>query len=93
MSGAWNLPDGGDHLGAHVYQDPLYETRWMRYEHQARGRMLRDYQFRDTGEWFAECYAWYYTPDKRGKGAKLNDKDPNTKLYFDASVDTLAPSR
>lgn len=93
LSGAWNLPDGGDHLDTHVYQDPLYDIRWVRYEHQARSRMLRDYQFRDIGEWFAECYAWYYTPDKRGKGAKLYDKDRNTKLYFDTTVDKLAASR
>ena len=28
-----------------------------------------------------------------GQGAKLADKDANTKRYFDAEVDTLAPSR
>lgn len=85
-------PDGGVHLGDHVYQES-YAPRWVRYEHQARGRMVSPYQFRDPGEWFAEAYSFYYAPDERGKGAKLQDKDSNTKAYFDTDVDTLAASR
>jgi hypothetical protein len=88
----FNAPDGGEHLGAHVYEES-YPSQWARYEHAARARMLTQYQFRDPGEWFAEAYAWYYEPDARGKGAKLNDKDPSTKTYFDTTVDTLPTSR
>lgn len=84
--------DGGEHLGEHVYQQS-YAPTWVRYRHEARTRMVAPYQFRDPGEWFAECYAAYYRPDPRGKGAKLNEKDPNTKLYFDTVVDKLAASR
>jgi hypothetical protein len=84
--------DGGEHLATHVYQES-YPSTWVRYEHQARARKVSDYQFRDPGEWFAEAYAFYYLPDSRGKGAKLNDKDPDTKRYFDNVVDKVAPTR
>jgi hypothetical protein len=84
--------DGGEHLGPHVYQES-YPSQWVSYRHEARARLLVPYQFRDSGEWFAECYAAYYTPDKRGKGAKLKDKDPDTKTYFDGFVDTRPASR
>lgn len=84
--------DGGEHLGDHIYQES-YNPTWVRYRHEARSRLLTQYQFRDEGEWFAEAYEFYYRPDARGRGAALNDKDPSTKTYFDNSVHTLAPSR
>lgn len=83
--------DGGEHLGEHVYEES-YKHDWSRYRHEARSRMLEPYQFRQAPEWFAVAYAFYYLPDPRGKGAKLKDKDPDTKTYFDTTVDTLAPS-
>jgi hypothetical protein len=93
LNSPWFLADGGgEHLGDHVYQRS-YRTDWVRYRHEARSRRVADYQFRDPGEWFAEAYAAYYAPDSRGKGAKLADKDADTKRYFDAVVDTLPPSR
>ncbi|MGM9491720.1 eCIS core domain-containing protein [Ideonella sp. YS5] len=93
MNSPWFLADGGgEHLGDHVYQRS-YPGEWVRYRHEARSRRVSDYQFRAPGEWFAEAYATYYAPDSRGQGAKLADKDANTKRYFDAEVDTLAPSR
>jgi hypothetical protein len=93
LNSPWfNATDGGIHLTDHIYQES-YPLDWVRYRHEARSRMLTQYQFRDPGEWFAEAYAFYYLPDPRGKGAKLNDKDPDTKAYFDASVDTRAPTR
>ena len=92
----WFQPDGGNQkLGTapvHIYEES-YPSSWNRYEFQARARILTPYQFRDAGEWFAEAYAAYYTPDPRGKGALLNDKDPNTKTYFDTTVDVLPGSR
>lgn len=90
----WYRADGGPHLGTHIYQES-YELTWVRYEHQARVPPLKltDYQFRDEGEWFAECYAWYYTPDSRGKGMRLNDHDPHTKQYFDTDVDPIVGTR
>ncbi|MCD5341561.1 hypothetical protein LR392_04875 [Arthrobacter sp. AK04] len=86
--------DGGTHLGTHIYQES-YTPIWVRYEHQARRpeRKLSDYQFRDAGEWFAETYAWYYAPDSRDKGMKLNDKDPDTKAWFDTNVDPIVGTR
>lgn len=91
--------EGGEKLGTRIYQQS-YAPDWVSYLHAARARMVevpkgtaRKYQFRDAGEWFAECYAAYYMPDERGKGALLADKDANTKQYFDASVDTRAASR
>lgn len=86
--------DGGRHLGPHVYQQS-YAHDWVRYRHEARSRMVSDsgYQFRDPAEWFAECYAAYYRPDPRGRGARLAAKDPDTKLYFDQHVHTRPNSR
>jgi hypothetical protein len=88
----FNARNGGEHLGDHVYQES-YENRWVRYRHEARSRKVSLYQFRDPGEWFAEAYEFYYRPDPRGRGAKLADKDPDTKKYFDTNVHTRAPSR
>lgn len=89
----WFKPDGGDKLGApaaHVYEES-YASQWNRYNHEARTRMLTDYQFRDPGEWFAEVYAFYFGgPEKR---RELTNKDPTTAAYFAATVAPLAPSR
>jgi hypothetical protein len=82
-------PDGGERLGNHIYQQS-YAPTWVRYEHVARARLLSPYQFRNAGEWFAEAYAFYYTPDLR---PTLDKKDPNTKTYFDTNVATRAPTR
>lgn len=88
----WNQPDGGLRLGNRIYQRG-YSYSFTSYLHAARARLLTAYQFRDVREWFAECYAFYYLPDKRGKGAKLNEKDPSTKQYFDSVVDKMPASR
>lgn len=85
-------PDGGEHLADHIYEES-YHRDWSRYRYEARSRMLTPYQFRKATEWFAEAYSAYYQPDPRGKGAKLNDKDPDTKKYFDTYVDTRTPTR
>lgn len=92
----WFMTDGGGQkLGTapvHIYEES-YPSSWNRYEFQARDRILTPYQFRDPAEWFAEAYALYYLPDVRGKGRKLQDKDPDTKTYFDASVDPTVATR
>ncbi len=93
LNSPWFLAEvGGEHLGNHVYQES-YTPTWVRYRHEARSRMVAKYQFRDAGEWFAECYAAYYDQGNKVKGDKLNKVDPNTKIYFDNSVDTRAPTR
>jgi len=88
----WFKPNGGTPLGLHMHQES-YTPTWVRYDVAARARLLTAYQFRDEGEWFAEAYDFYYTPDSRGKGARLNAVDPNTKAWFDANVDPVAASR
>ncbi len=88
----FTVESGGDHLGNHIYQES-YPLQWVRYRHEARSRMVSKYQFRGPGEWFAEAYSFYYQPDKRGRGAKLKDKDPDTKTYFDNFVHTRASTR
>jgi len=84
--------NGGEHLGAHVYQES-YAKSWVRYRHEARARIVAPYQFRGPEEWFAEAYAVYYLPDPGGKGAKLDAIDHDTKVYFDNAVEPLAKSR
>ena len=89
----WFTADGGGkHLGDHIYQES-YQPTWVRYRHEARNRLVAKYQFRDAGEWFAECYEAYYDPANKQKGDRLNKVDPDTKTYFDNNVDTLATSR
>ena len=88
----YNATGGGPHVGTHIYQES-YANSWNRYEHTARARKMSLYQFRGPRDWFAESYAAYYEPDKRGRGAVLADKDANTKVYFDNHVHTLATSR
>ena len=88
----FDAENGGEHLGDHVYQES-YPGLWVRYRHEARSRKVSRYQFRDPGEWFAEAYEFYYRPDERGRGAKLADKDPDTKRYFDNHVHPLASTR
>lgn len=87
LTDPWKREDGGGkHLGTHIYQEG-YSPNWVRYEHAARARKVSNYQFAKPGEWFAEAYSWYYAPDERGKGMKLDDKDRSTKQWFDAHVD------
>jgi hypothetical protein len=86
----WKQDDGGGKpLGDHIYQQGQ-KPAWVRYQHAARVRKVSNYQFALPQEWFAEAYAWYYAPDDRGKGMKLNDKDTDTKKWFDANVDAGA---
>jgi len=93
MDAAWLKADGGgEHLADHVYEEG-YPNDWSRYRFEARARMVSNYQFRNTKEWLAEAYGAYYARDERGKGAKLNDKDSDTKKYFDDVVDKLPGTR
>lgn len=89
----WKGKGGGTALGGaqSVYQAD--GTKWTRYQQAATGRKVSMYQFRAPGEWFAECYAAYYEPDARGRGAKLNDRDSTTKTWFDKNVHTMSASR
>jgi len=84
--------NGGEHLGDHTYQES-YRNLWVRYDHAARARKVSKYQFRGPRDWFAEAYMYYYLPDKRGRGAKLNDKDRDTKTYFDNTVHRIGATR
>lgn len=60
--------------------------RYYSYDAAARGRQVSNYQFRSPFEWVAEAYAAYYEPDVRGRGARLADRDPVTKAWFDKNV-------
>ena len=62
------------------------------YDAAARTRQVSNYQFRTPMEWVAEAYAAYYEPDPRGRGAKLAERDPATKHWFDAHVHKHGPS-
>jgi hypothetical protein len=59
------------------------------YDSGARARQVSNYQFRASGEWFAEAYAAYYDPDQSplGHGAALNSRDANTFTYIQTNVD------
>jgi Domain of unknown function (DUF4157) len=73
-------------LGNVVIQE-AYTGDWVSFDYRAHANRVSEYQFRAPREWFAEAYRVYYDPDSRGKGAKLADKDPSTKTYFDKNVD------
>ena len=82
-------PDMGD--GRRLNDFVLLQSQgvWFSYSFAARARQVSNYQFRAPKEWFAEAYTWYYDPDPRGRGMKLNDKDPVTKVWFDQNVQTM----
>jgi len=45
--------------GERVYQQSYFKTFWS-YRVEARPHMVRNYQFRARGEWFAEAYTAYF---------------------------------
>jgi len=51
-----------------VYQK-AYKSTWNSYKLEARAKGIHGYQFRASGEWFAELYAAYYSD-------KLQDAHP-----------------
>ncbi len=83
------MSGGGVAVGSRVYQES-YDKDWSSYAVEARGRKVSNYQFRASGEWFAEAYAAYYEPvaSPSDKGAKLASRDAKTKQFFDTVVDT-----
>jgi hypothetical protein len=64
-----------DALGGRV---PIhsYADEWHVYKYTARANIIRDYQFRAPGEWFAEIYAAYFM-------GLLNSKD---KVWFEREI-------
>jgi hypothetical protein len=88
------MSGGGVVMGGRVFEES-YDKSWNSYAAEARDRKVSNYQFRAPGEWFAESYAAYYEPvsDPKHKGAKLAGRDPKTKAFFDASVDTAKPDK
>jgi hypothetical protein len=64
-------------------------ARWVSYREEAwKNHRLSEYQFRASGEWFAEVYAAFYTPvEGQPKGALVKDKLPETHKWFVAHVD------
>ena len=86
----WNLAHGGamQHGGRTFFHDKEGAS-WASYATSARERKVSEYQFRSPFEWFAEAYSAYYDPASKPKGALLASRDPATKQWFDAHVDTL----
>jgi hypothetical protein len=63
---------------------------WVSYDEAAKtSHRVSEYQFRAIGEWFAECYAAFYTPGEPGapKGSRLLEKLPQTHAWFVQHVD------
>ena len=52
---------------------------WVSYDPAARSSMVRNYQFRAPGEWFADLYAWSWYAKKPPPGAV--DKDVAKYMY------------
>jgi hypothetical protein len=90
----WAAQDGGasQAVNGRVFQ-AVGGTYWTSYSLKARARRVSDYQFYAPAEWFAEAYSAYYEPDPRGKGAKLEARDPATKRWFDEHVAHLHATR
>ena len=87
----WSLDPGDIGDGRRFDDFVLVQSQgtWFTYSFAARKRQVSNYQFRAPKEWFAEAYVWYYEPDPRGRGMKLNDKDHDTKVWFDNNVQTI----
>ena len=77
------------HHGSRTFFRDKEGESWASYATSARARKVSEYQFRSPFEWFAECYSAYYDPASQPKGALLASRDPATKQWFDAHVDTL----
>jgi hypothetical protein len=61
--GAWQLTTSkleGLAIEGRIYQQ-AYDKSWVSYSVTARATAISSYQFRAPGEWFAECYAAYFS--------------------------------
>ena len=65
-------------LDGRVYQE-CYSGDWVSYAVSARAKRVTNYQFRASGEWFADAYSVYYL-------GKLPDNHP-LKPWLDAQSD------
>ena len=92
----WNRDDGGGALAGRVYEES-YKGDYMSYDASTRQASKRCslYQFRAPGEFFAEAYAAYYEPVKKGelRGKLLADRNKPLFDWFVHRFELPAPKK
>jgi hypothetical protein len=77
-------------IGGRHYHETYTKRGWVSFDTKAfTTHRVSEYQFRAPGEWFAECYAAFYSPAEPGapKGSRLLQTMPKTHAWFVDHVD------
>jgi hypothetical protein len=79
-------------MGNRQFHQSYSGSNYVSFQADARTKWgVSAYQFRAPGEWFAECYAVYYSdqdgPTGAPVGTRLRTRNADAAAWFDANVD------